>query len=104
MSSHTVYHYKLSKTPFLSSATSIGTCLSRTIPHRLTLFRIIRLIATGRPSRLLLPLKTVPFDVSDKTCLNEYKSLRVTDRFEPFESSSEPELPDPPLSERDEGM
>ena len=94
----------LIQTRFLSSATSIGTCRSLTMPHLLTLFLIIRLIATGRPSRLLLPLKTVPFEVSDRTCLKEYRSRKVTDRFEPFESSSEPELPDPPLSERDEGM
>lgn len=73
------------------------------MPHRFTLFRIIRLIATGRPSRRLRPEKTVPLEVSERTWRSEYKSLKVTDRFEP-ESSSEPELPEPPLSEREEGI
>lgn len=71
----------------------MGTCLSRTIPQRLTLFLMIRLIATGRPSRRRRPLNTVPFEVSDRTWRSEYKSRNVTLRFG-HESSSEEE-PDP---------
>ena len=50
-------------------------------------------MATGRPSLRLLPLKTVPLEVSESTCRSEYKSRNVTLRFG-HESSSDDE-PDP---------